>query len=90
MAARVAFFLVGGCFLPAPWNWVMFILAAVLPGIAVILANAIDNRSEASVTDAAQTDRPALEPASSCPGMWRTPRRAASGRGARSLQGGTR
>lgn len=43
MAVRVACFL-GGVLSPAPWNWVLFVGAAVIPPIAVALANAVDLR----------------------------------------------
>lgn len=43
MAVRVACF-VGGMFAPLPWNVVMLLAAALLPGAAVLLANAVDNR----------------------------------------------
>lgn len=35
---------------PIPWNVVLLIVAALLPGIAVLLGNARDNRPEAPVT----------------------------------------
>ena len=35
---------------PIPWNVVLLIAAALLPGIAVLLGNARDNRPEAPVT----------------------------------------
>jgi Protein of unknown function (DUF3099) len=44
MAVRVACFL-AGCFAPAPYNIALFIGAAIIPGVAVILANAIDIRT---------------------------------------------
>jgi len=44
MAVRVACFL-SGCFAPAPYNIVLFVCAAIIPGVAVILANAIDIRT---------------------------------------------
>ena len=44
MAVRVACFL-GGVLAPPPWNWVLFIGAAVIPPIAVMLANAVDLRN---------------------------------------------
>lgn len=43
MAVRVACFL-GGVLAPTPWNWVLFVGAAVIPPIAVALANAVDLR----------------------------------------------
>lgn len=41
---------------PLPWNVVLFVAAALLPGIAVLLGNASDNRPEptASPLDEAQ------------------------------------
>ena len=44
MAVRVACFL-AGCFAPAPYNIALFVCAAIIPGVAVILANAIDIRT---------------------------------------------
>lgn len=31
---------------PLPWNVVLFVVAALLPGVAVLLGNAADNRPE--------------------------------------------
>ncbi|MBK8461553.1 MAG: DUF3099 domain-containing protein [Nigerium sp.] len=50
MAVRVACFL-AGVVSPTPWNVVLFLAAALLPGIAVLLGNARDNRPSAVVTD---------------------------------------
>lgn len=36
---------------PLPWNVILFVAAAVLPGIAVLLGNARDNRPSALVGD---------------------------------------
>ncbi|MFT4218434.1 MAG: DUF3099 domain-containing protein [Micropruina sp.] len=55
MAVRVACFL-GGVMSPTPWNWVLFIGAAVIPPIAVALANAVDLRRG---PDAPDEDEPA-------------------------------
>jgi hypothetical protein len=44
MAVRVACFITG-CFAPFPFNIALFVGAAVIPGVAVILANAIDLRT---------------------------------------------
>lgn len=44
MAVRVVFF-VAGCFAPLPYNVFLLLGAAVIPGFAVILANAIDTRT---------------------------------------------
>jgi hypothetical protein len=44
MLVRVMCFL-GGCFTPSPWNWVLFAGAAIIPPVAVMLANAVDLRS---------------------------------------------
>lgn len=43
MLFRVVFFL-SGVVAPSPWNWVLFGASAVLPPIAVMLANAVDLR----------------------------------------------
>ncbi len=43
MAVRVVCF-VSGVFAPLPYNIALIVLAAVIPGVAVILANAIDQR----------------------------------------------
>lgn len=47
MAVRVVCFL-AGCFAPFPYNIALFAGAAIIPGIAVILANAIDKRASAT------------------------------------------
>lgn len=44
MAVRVVCF-ISGCFAPFPYNVLLFVGAAVIPGVAVILANAIDLRT---------------------------------------------
>ena len=49
MATRVACF-IAGCVTPWPWNLALFIAAAVLPGLAVLLANAIDRRAQPTAT----------------------------------------
>ncbi len=60
MAVRVASFLAMP-FVPLPWNIVLIALAALLPGIAVILANAVDQRTPpAPVLAAEPTHRLAL------------------------------
>lgn len=59
MAVRVACFL-GGVFAPHPWNWVLFIGAAVIPPMAVMLANAVDLRRDPEASDAEPAQRPAL------------------------------
>jgi hypothetical protein len=60
MAVRVACFL-GGVASPAPWNWVLFVGAAVIPPIAVMLANAVDLRHPHETADEAPPVRPELE-----------------------------
>ena len=45
---------------PAPWNLILFVAAAVLPAVAVLLGNAKDNRKPDLATDDVVTDRPAL------------------------------
>ena len=59
MAVRVACFL-GGVLSPTPWNWVLFVGAAVIPPIAVVLANAVDRRQPVVAKDAEASDRPEL------------------------------
>ena len=49
MAVRVVCFL-GGVAAPTPWNWVLFIGAAVIPPMAVMLANAVDLRRFAKLS----------------------------------------
>lgn len=64
MAVRVACFL-GGVLAPMPWNWVLFAGAAVIPPLAVMLANAVDLRRPAPlVAEAAAVERPMLNPGS--------------------------
>lgn len=46
MGFRVVCFL-AAVFAPVPWNVVLFVAAALLPGFAVLLGNARDNRPEA-------------------------------------------
>ena len=67
MAFRVVFF-IAGCASPQPLNWVFFSLAAVLPPIAVVLANAIDKRSVATQADAQPVAQPALPTGEVIPG----------------------
>lgn len=68
MAVRVACFL-GGVASPAPWNWVLFIGAAVIPPMAVMLANAVDLRRNSDASDdEAPTDHKALPPGAIVPG----------------------
>lgn len=50
MSIRVVCF-IAGVASPLPWSGVLLLAAAVLPGIAVLLANARDNRPSALVTD---------------------------------------
>lgn len=46
---------------PPPWNVVLFVSAALLPGIAVLLGNARDNRpAPVASDDEPQLGRPAL------------------------------
>ena len=59
MAVRVACFL-GGAFAPLPWNLVLFACAAILPAVAVILANAVDLRTAPGPSDDAPAGAPAL------------------------------
>ncbi|HSK33573.1 MAG TPA: DUF3099 domain-containing protein [Propionicimonas sp.] len=59
MAVRVACFL-AATLTPLPWNLILLVAAAVLPTIAVMLANAIDLRREPEVETAEPMERPAL------------------------------
>ena len=59
MGVRVACFL-GDTMKPLTWNLLMLLAAAVLPTIAVMLANAIDLRQPPDPGPAAPSDRPAL------------------------------
>ncbi|HQZ00181.1 MAG TPA: DUF3099 domain-containing protein [Propionicimonas sp.] len=59
MAVRVACFL-AATMTPLPWNLVLLVAAAVLPAIAVMLANAIDQRTPAQPSEPPTSDRPAL------------------------------
>ncbi|MFP5416867.1 MAG: DUF3099 domain-containing protein [Actinomycetes bacterium] len=45
MGFRVACFL-AGVLSPTPWNVVLFVAAAILPGIAVLFGNSRDNRPD--------------------------------------------
>lgn len=58
MAFRVVFFL-AAVVAPLPWNVVLFVAAALLPGIAVLLGNARDNRPEPTASPV-EAERPAL------------------------------
>lgn len=49
MGFRVACF-IGAYFAPGPWRWVLLGAAAILPGIAVVLANAVDEKRIAQAT----------------------------------------
>ena len=59
MAVRVVCFL-GATVTPMPWNFVLLAAAAVLPTIAVMLANAIDQRRPPEVEAPEFLERPAL------------------------------
>lgn len=60
MAVRVVCF-ISACFAPLPWNLLLFVGAAVIPGVAVILANAVDRRTPpAPAPQEAAPDLPAL------------------------------
>lgn len=67
MGVRVACFL-GGVVAPHPWNWVSFIGAAVIPPMAVMLANAVDLRQDPPASDDEAPDRPALTAGGIVPG----------------------
>jgi hypothetical protein len=59
MAVRVACFL-SATITPLPWNVILLLASAVLPTIAVMLANAIDLRRPPEVATPELVDRPAL------------------------------
>jgi len=59
MAVRVACF-IAATVTPLPWNLLLLVAAAVLPAIAVMLANAIDQRTPPAPTAPAPSDRPSL------------------------------
>ena len=59
MAVRVACF-IGATVTPMPWNFVLLAAAAVLPTIAVMLANAVDQRRPVEVESPEPVDRAAL------------------------------
>ena len=62
MAVRVVCFACA-CFAPLPWNLILFVCAAIIPGVAVILANAVDRRTTPPPdADVTPLDRPALGP----------------------------
>jgi len=58
MAVRVACF-IAATVTPLPWNLILLVAAAVLPAVAVMLANAIDLRHEPEV-ESPVLDRVAL------------------------------
>ena len=59
MAVRVACFL-AATVTPLPWNLLLLLAAAVLPTIAVMLANAIDQRQPPPAEPVAPPPRPEL------------------------------
>lgn len=67
MLVRIACF-VGGVISPSPWNWVLFVGAAVIPPIAVLLANAIDQRTLPLAAEPDGAGRPALPGGGVIPG----------------------
>ncbi len=69
MATRVVCFL-AGTVTPMPWNLLLFVAAAVLPALAVMLANAIDLRSQPPVEPGATAPgRPELTSPGTLPGQ---------------------
>ncbi|WP_060930011.1 DUF3099 domain-containing protein [Granulicoccus phenolivorans] len=58
MSIRVVAF-AAAIFIPNPWRWVLIAAAAILPGIAVLLANAVDLRTNKGTTESAQAAAPA-------------------------------
>lgn len=67
MAVRVACFL-GGVLSPTPWNWVLFVGAAVIPPVAVALANAVDLRRTPEVAEDPSAALKELPPETVVPG----------------------
>lgn len=59
MLFRVVFFL-AAVLAPSPWRWVLLIASAVLPPIAVMLANAVDLRTPPEPVEVEPTSRLAL------------------------------
>ncbi len=59
MGVRVVCFL-AATVTPLPWNFVLLVAAAILPTIAVMLANAIDQRQPVVPEPSPTTQRPAL------------------------------
>lgn len=55
MAFRVVCF-IAAVIAPLPWNVVLFVAAALLPGIAVLLGNASDNRPEPTASPLDEED----------------------------------
>lgn len=69
MATRVVCF-VAGTVTPMPWNLLLFLAAAVLPALAVMLANAIDLRAQPPATPASTPpDHPELPSPRTLPGQ---------------------
>lgn len=69
MATRVVCFL-AGTVTPMPWNLLLFLAAAVLPALAVMLANAIDLRAQPPVTPPTPApDHPELTSPQTLPGQ---------------------
>lgn len=69
MATRVACFL-AGTVTPMPWSLLLFLAAAVLPALAVMLANAIDLRAQPPATPGSQEPgRPELTSPRTLPGQ---------------------
>lgn len=67
MGVRVVCFL-SATVAPWPWNLVLLLAAAVLPAMAVMLANAIDLRSQPPAPPADEPVRPALSSPQTVPG----------------------
>lgn len=59
MAVRVACFL-AATVSPTPWNLLLLVAAAVLPALAVMLANAVDRRTPPAEPDQQSPTRAAL------------------------------
>ncbi|MGC3954159.1 MAG: DUF3099 domain-containing protein [Propionicimonas sp.] len=69
MATRVVCFL-AGTVTPMPWNLLLFVAAAVLPALAVMLANAIDLRAQPPAEPGSPApDRPELSSPETLPGQ---------------------
>lgn len=67
MGVRVVCF-IGATVTPLPWNLLLLLAAAVLPALAVLLANAIDLRAHPAAPPVLPSTRPALSSPHTVPG----------------------